>query len=137
MISLLCHPLKLLLTIKKARYEKKFFTYSPTRDGFLISGCSESHATPFLGYWLQDAERRPVSLHIKEDGQDVMVRIGQLSFGKYQFDNALGQVKQEGLLNIGNQKQLRYVDGNLIDVDDESAVFKRINEQEYKAAIEK
>jgi len=107
--------------------------------GFIsLSACTEKNlAEPFLGYWLQDTDKRPISLHIKEDGPDVVVRAGQLSLGTYETYNWPGEVKQENLLNMGNGRlQLRYEDGRLVNVDDDKYTFRQIDEAQYKSEIE-
>jgi|SRR5699024_6738756 len=104
--------------------------------GMVLIGCSENHNEPFIGYWLQDTDKRPVSLHIKEDGSDVIVDIGQLTFGKYEILNEPGHAKQEHLLTVGEgKKQLRYENNALVDLDDDSVRFSRIDETRYREVI--
>lgn len=107
--------------------------------GFLsLTACTEKNLNePFLGYWLQETDKQPISLHIKEDGPDVVVRAGQLSFGIYETYNWPGEVKQENLLNMGNGRlQLRYEDGKLVDVDNKQSIFRQIDEAQYKSEVE-
>ncbi|CAM5208692.1 hypothetical protein OURE66S_02637 [Oligella ureolytica] len=116
---------------------RHFLTVLAAAGVLAVAGCSDNHTEPFVGYWLQDSPQRPVSLHIKEDGADVIVTIGQLVFGRYETEHESGHVRQEHLLTIADgTKQLRYENDVLVDVEDSDVRFNRVTEQQYKAAAD-
>ena len=116
---------------------RHFLTMLAAAGVLSLAGCSDNHAEPFIGYWLQDSQQRPVSLHIKEDGTDVIVTIGQLVFGRYETEHEPGHASQEHLLTISDgTKQLRYENDMLVDVEDGEVRFNRITEQQYKVAAD-
>jgi hypothetical protein len=101
----------------------------------LITGC-QTKEEKFAGYWLQNSDKRPVSMHIKPDGSDFLVNINQLNFGRFSRDIEKGVYKGTGILTIGEKKQVRYSGDNdsLSDVDDKTITFKRVTADQYKAA---
>ncbi|RSE63639.1 hypothetical protein EGT81_04890 [Alcaligenes faecalis] len=101
----------------------------------LITGC-QTKEEKLSGYWLQNSEKRPVSMHIKPDDSDFLVNINQLNFGRFSRDIEKGVYKGNGILTIGEKKQVRYSGDNdsLSDVDDKTITFKRVTADQYKAA---
>ena len=96
----------------------------------ILAGCGDK-VEPFLGYWHQETENRPVTLHIKPDGAGVVVRINQLVFGTYEQFNELGRVSDQDVLSIEDRIQLRLENGQLVDVDKPTTRFNRITESQY------
>lgn len=113
---------------------RRIFFTALLSSAFFVSGCSESESKPFVGYWLQQTEDRPVSLHIKESGNDVQVKIGQLVFGRYETVNEQGVIKK-GTLNIGNEKILKLDQNSLVDIDDPNVIFRPVSESAYLKEI--
>lgn len=110
---------------------KKLFLSLAMLASLVLAGCSDKNE-PFIGYWHQDTDTRPITLHIKPDGDNVMVRINQLIFGNYVKHNELGRVADKDVLSIADRIQVRLEDGQLIDVDNSSTRFKQITEAQYE-----
>lgn len=101
----------------------------------LLTGC-DNKQEKLVGYWLQETDNRPISMHIKPDGKDFLVNINQLNFGRFSRDIEKGIYKGDGILTIGEKKQIKYQEDSdsISDVDDKSIYFKRVTEEKYKAA---
>jgi len=115
--------------------KRKFIFISGLIAISLITGCQTKEEN-FAGYWLQNSDKRPISMYIKPDGSDFLVNINQLNFGRFSRDIEKGIYKGNGILTIGEKKQVKYSGDNdsLSDVDDETITFKRVTADQYKAA---
>ena len=119
----------------KRRY---FLMMTAMASAALLVGCKKDNNEKLLGHWLQNAGNRPASLHIKKDGNDYLVMIGQLSLGRYEMENQPAKEKSPGVLTIAETKQLKYDNNSdqLIDIDDANVTFTRLTEEAYKKTIE-
>lgn len=102
----------------------------------LIAGCQDNLNVPFVGYWLEQTDDRPATLHITEDGPDLVVRIRQVSIlsGNYRRDNFPAKARQDNVMTIADKWQFIYDKQSkmLKDSDNHYKPFKKISDDEYK-----
>lgn len=105
----------------------------------LLTGCKNNINTPFIGYWLEQKEDRPATLHITENGPDLVLRIRQIDilFGGYAKHNFPAKARENGVMTIAGKWQLNFDESSQIlsDSDNHYKNFKKISEDEYKRLI--
>lgn len=102
----------------------------------LLSGCKENSNTPFVGFWLEQKNELPATLHVTEDGPNLVVRVRQISSisGTYRQHNFPAKARENGVMTISDKWQLTYDESRktLTDSDGRYKSFKKISEGEYK-----
>ena len=104
-----------------------------------MAGCEQAPPKPTLtGYWLQQIDKRPMSLHIKPDGNSYIVNVGRMNFGNYDITAQPASLKPGDVLTIDQRKQLRLDPATdvLSDVDYPSIRFIRITQAQYDKAVQ-
>ncbi|AYN21969.1 hypothetical protein AB6N01_09990 [Alcaligenes nematophilus] len=103
----------------------------------LLSGCQDNLNAPFVGYWLEQKDERPATLHVTEDGPNLVVRVRQISMisGTYRQHNFPAKARENGVMTISDKWQLTYDKSqkHLTDSDGRYKPFKKISESEYKS----
>ncbi|WP_123659871.1 MULTISPECIES: hypothetical protein [Alcaligenaceae] len=105
----------------------------------LLAGCEQATQAPQVtGYWLQQTDKRPMSLHIKPDGEHYIVNVGRMNFGSYDVTAQPAALKADNTLTINQRKQLRLdpASDTLSDVDHPSIRFSRITQAHYEQATQ-
>lgn len=116
---------------------RRYFIFALGAISFtLLAGCQDNLNAPFVGYWLEQKEDRPATLHITEDGPNLVLRIRQIDifFGGYKRHNFQAKARENGVITIEGKWQLVYDKSSkmLNDSDNHYKSFKRISEDEYK-----
>lgn len=104
-----------------------------------VASCEQATTTSNVtGYWLQQTDKRPMSLHIKPDGSDYLVNVGRLNFGNYDISAQPATLSAKDILTIDQRKQLRLDPGTdiLSDVDHPTIHFIRITQAQYEKATQ-
>ncbi|QXR34697.1 hypothetical protein EGK70_012525 [Alcaligenes aquatilis] len=102
----------------------------------LLAGCQDNLNAPFVGYWLEQKEDRPATLHITEDGPDLVFRVRQhdFLFGGYEKYNFPAKARENGVMTVSGKWQFNYdkQTKTLNESDKRYKSFKKISEAEYK-----
>ena len=117
--------------------KRRYFLSALGVAGFiLLTGCQENSNAPFVGYWLEQKDELPATLHVTEDGPNLVVRARQISIisGTYRQHNFPAKARENGVMTISDKWQLTYDKSKkiLTDSDNRYKSFKKISEGEYK-----
>ena len=120
-------------------YKRIFIPLLATIAALFMAGCEQATTAPGVtGYWLQQSDKRPMSLHIKPDGNEYLVNVGRLNFGHYDISAQPAKLNSTDILTIDQRKQVRLDPATdiLTDVDHPTIRFIRITQAQYEKAIQ-